>query len=117
MRQLIFYKTLLLECDWLGFLRGSAQGDWLDTLHDLAQLTQGHLEYLRVARVAFESNEHVDDDVTFDSYTQSQWPNFTCTTDFGPHFRLLPDTTEEEDHRVLEDDPGRPECSRHSLEA
>jgi hypothetical protein len=72
LRQLLFHKTWLRESDWLDSLQGSAQGNWLATLHDVAQPTQGHLEYLEVVRVAFVSDEYINDDDQFDTYTKSQ---------------------------------------------
>lgn len=103
LRQLVFHKTWLRESDLLHWLPDSAQSHRLDTLHDVAQLTQGHLEYLRVARVAFVYGEYIYGEDKFNTYTQSQWPHFTCTTDFGPHFRLLPDATELQGEAALGD--------------
>lgn len=70
------------------------EGEWLSVLHDVVLFTRSRLEYLRATDVRLPSEPSHWDEVqeTFDTYTESQWPHFTYDTNFGPHFRLIPDS-------------------------
>lgn len=73
------------------------EGRWLATLHSLADLLRDNFEYFRllnpyqiVSGVAARATED------FNTCHRSQWPEFTCITDFGPELRLLPDPNKAE---------------------
>ncbi|KAH7390780.1 hypothetical protein DE146DRAFT_766851 [Phaeosphaeria sp. MPI-PUGE-AT-0046c] len=83
-------QHLLFEGVWI-------HGDWLSTLHALAHLTHGHLKYLSVKHVGQSEREDLWNSWisnNFDQYSRSEWPVFTCVTDFGPKFCLIVDSDE-----------------------
>lgn len=80
---------------------GILNGHWLQTLHEIAELTRDTLEYLSVTFVYHIQQNGLIGIEKFERYTESGWPHFTCTTNFGPTFRLLPDSNDE-DGNIME---------------
>lgn len=71
------------------------EGHWLPTLHSLADVFRDRLEYFSLLNPYYTDGSHwarqIED---FKTCPRSQGPDFTCTTDFGPGFRLLPGSDE-----------------------
>lgn len=72
-------------------------GSWPEMLHDIAEATRDRLEYLAILNPSSGQPGQVPVLEDFKKYSKSQWPDFSCETDFRSSGHLLSELSEEED--------------------